>query len=105
MSAVLERSARGLTATSPTSDCAAVMFVSSKSRSAALPQPIDTHQHNRYFYICKLYICKSISPVIPASEFIHGPPQPKSPACHLLDCAGLHPANVCRPFHVFGHTP
>src|SRR5690625_2930022 len=91
MSAVLERSARGLTATSPTSDCAAVMFVSSKSRPPPLPQPIDPLQHNRYFYICKLYIRKSISPVIPAREFIHVPPQPKSPACHHLDSAACIP--------------
>src|SRR5699024_10178877 len=27
--------------------------------SATVHQPIDTHQHNRYFYICKFYIRKS----------------------------------------------
>src|SRR5690625_8029555 len=96
MSAVLERSARGLTATSPRSDCAAIMFVSSKSRSAALPQPIDTHQHNRYFYICKFYIRNSISPAIPAREFIHVAHKPTSPAGHHLDSAAMLPADLCQ---------
>src|SRR5699024_11716860 len=27
--------------------------------STAVRKPIDTHQHNRYFYICKFYIRKS----------------------------------------------